>query len=102
MIDPTEGEACALGGVAARRDTDAVRVASRFTGDLRVRLRYAAVDERIDGWYRAEGSRATFAFLVAHGRVIKVAPYGRRWLHGKTWAEAWETLHAQGYEVARL
>jgi len=56
----------------------------------------------VDGWYRAEGSQAVFGFCVTHGRVTTVAPYGRRWLLGCTWADAWAKLHAQGYEIVSL
>jgi len=56
----------------------------------------------IDGWYRASGPRATFAFKVTRGVVTRTAPYGRKWLHGLTWAQAWEALQRQHYDVGRL
>jgi len=51
-------------------------------------------------WYRASGPRATFGFCVTQGRVIESAPYGRRWLVGKTEEEALASLRRQGYSVS--
>ena len=55
-----------------------------------------------DGWYRASSNRATFAFCVAHGRVIEAAPYGRRMLMGRSGADALKYLTSQGFKVIRL
>ena len=60
------------------------------------------ISQEVDGWYRAESSRAVFAFHVNKGIVTETAPYGRRWLMGLSWAEAWEKLHASGFEVSRM
>jgi hypothetical protein len=56
----------------------------------------------VDGWYRAEGNRATFAFCVTHGRVIEAAPYGRKMLVGRSWADAWEYCQSHGFNVSRM
>lgn len=55
----------------------------------------------VDGWYAASGTRATFAFQVAQGRVVKTAPYGK-FLRGLSWAEAWERLARGGFTVSRV
>lgn len=57
------------------------------------------VDER--AWYYATSSRATFGFETAEGRVVAVAPYGRRWLIGRTIDEAIDVLRSQGFTVIR-
>jgi hypothetical protein len=57
------------------------------------------VDER--AWYYATSSRATFGFETAEGRVVAVAPYGRRWLIGRTIDEAIELLSRRGFQVIR-
>jgi hypothetical protein len=59
-------------------------------------------DPKIDGWYRASGNRATFAFNVTHGVVTEAAPYGKRMLVGRSWAEAWEYLDRAGFSVSRM
>jgi hypothetical protein len=53
------------------------------------------------GWYYATSPKATFALEFAEGRVVHVAPYGRRWLLGKTIEEALATLRLRGYVVSR-
>lgn len=56
-------------------------------------------DER--GWYYASSRRATFGFETHAGRVVAVAPYGRRWLIGKRVDEAIAALRARGFTVLR-
>jgi hypothetical protein len=56
----------------------------------------------VDGWYRASSGRATFAFCVTHGVVVEAAPYGKRMLMGRSWADAWEYLNNAGFTVSRL
>lgn len=52
-------------------------------------------------WYFATRPGVMFGFEVAHGRVVDSAPYGRKWLIGKSIGEAIRLLHSYGYEVKR-
>lgn len=59
-------------------------------------------DPKIDGWYRAVGNRATFAFRVEGGEVVECAPYGRKIIMGLRWGTAYMKLERGGFEVGRL
>jgi hypothetical protein len=54
-----------------------------------------------DGWYYATSPKATFGFEIDRGRVTAVAPYGRRWLLGRTDEEAVAALGDKGYVLQR-
>ena len=55
-----------------------------------------------DGFYRAEGSYATFGFKVVSGRVAQAAPIARSWLQGESWPEASHRLRMRGFNVTKL
>lgn len=52
-------------------------------------------------WYYATSTRATFAYETHRDVVVHVAPYGRRWLIGKSTDEAAAALRNLGYRVIR-
>jgi hypothetical protein len=55
----------------------------------------------MSGWYYATSPQATFGFEFARGRVVAVAPFGRKWLLGRPVEEAVEELRRRGYVVKR-
>lgn len=56
----------------------------------------------VDGWYRAESGRATFAFRVEDGEVVETAPYGRKLIMGLRWATAYMKLEQGGFQVVSM
>lgn len=55
----------------------------------------------IDGWYRAESGRATFAFRVEGGEVVEAAPYGK-FIMGLRWGTAYMKLEQGGFTLSRI
>lgn len=51
--------------------------------------------------YQATKRSATFGFVVADGRVVEVAPYGRKWMLGRSEEEILRLLRMRGFRVLR-
>ena len=53
-------------------------------------------------WYWATSRLATFGLAFRGDRIVECAPFGRRWLMGRTKDEARAALRRRGYRVVAL
>ena len=52
-------------------------------------------------WYWATSPKATIGIEVSAGKIVSVAPYGYKWLHGRPIEEAIKLLEKRGWMVRR-